>query len=211
MENKNSKVIALVALVVAVVGLGVGFAAFSSTLTISSSATVTPNANTFKVLLSNSQTAVASGNVTGTASTGATAGTATVSADTLKITGLKANFTAPNQTVSYTFYAHNTGEYIAYLTQVTGIAKANCVAKAGGGATPGLVTAACNHITIKVSVGATEFTASNTAIKSHSLAKGAKETVVVTITYAETTDRVDGPVDVSFGDITLKYSSVDNA
>ena len=48
-RNRQTKVIAIVALCVAVVGLTLGFAAFSNTLTISSSATVTPNESDFKL------------------------------------------------------------------------------------------------------------------------------------------------------------------
>jgi hypothetical protein len=47
--ERNSKVIAIVALCIGVVGLSLGFAAFSNTLTISSSATVAPDASTFNV------------------------------------------------------------------------------------------------------------------------------------------------------------------
>ena len=46
-KNRGSRVIAIIALIVAVLGLTIGFAAFSSTLNISSSANVKPNAETF--------------------------------------------------------------------------------------------------------------------------------------------------------------------
>ena len=209
MESKNSKVIALVALVVAVVGLGIGFAAFSSTLTISSSATVTPSQDTFKVLLSNSDTDVVNGAVAGVPTGAATADEATIDAEKLRISGLKANFTKPGQTVTYTFYAHNVGEYIAYLNSVN-FASANATCTAGEGATDSLVQAACANITLSVKVGSdAAYTATNASITGHSLDKTAKDTVVVTIAYADTEARADGPFTVAFGDVTLTYGSVD--
>ena len=120
-KDRSSKVIAVVALLVAVIGLSVGFASFSSTLTISSSANVTPNSDTFKVVFSSNGTILTTeaviGDVTGT---GASATNATINNDTNPtISGLAANFTEPGQKVVYTFYAHNSGEYDAFLKSVT--------------------------------------------------------------------------------------------
>ena len=54
MESKRKSQIAMIAvLAVAVVALGVGFAAFSTALTISSSAEVTPDDSQFKVVFTN--------------------------------------------------------------------------------------------------------------------------------------------------------------
>ena len=51
MKNQKQKLIAIVALCVSVLGLTLGFAAFSNTLTISSSATVTPESSDFKLVV----------------------------------------------------------------------------------------------------------------------------------------------------------------
>lgn len=48
-RERQTKWVSIIALCVAVVGLTLGFAAFSNTLTISSSATVSPNASDFKI------------------------------------------------------------------------------------------------------------------------------------------------------------------
>ena len=214
-KDRSSKVIAVVALLVAVIGLSVGFASFSSTLTISSSANVTPNSDTFKVVFSSNGTILTTeaviGDVTGT---GASATNATINNDTNPtISGLAANFTEPGQKVVYTFYAHNSGEYDAFLKSVT---YANVTGKseskvctAGSGTTETLVTNACDDISVKVNVGTTNTTASTADITGHSLLKGAFEQVTVTIEYAADGDRADGDFSVSFGDISLVYSSVD--
>ena len=214
-KDRSSKVIAIAALLVAVVGLSVGFAAFSSTLTISSSANVTPNSDTFKVVFSSNGTTLTteavSGDVTGT---GASATAATINNDTNPtISGLAATFTEPGQKVVYTFYAHNSGEYDAFLKSVT---YANVTGKnesrvctAVSGTTEALVTRACDDISVKVNVGATNTTASKANITGHSLLKGAFEQVTVTIEYAADGDRADGDFSVAFGDVSLVYSSVD--
>ena len=48
---KRFKILSIVALVIAIVGMSLGFAAFSATLNISSSASVKPNADDFKVMI----------------------------------------------------------------------------------------------------------------------------------------------------------------
>ena len=48
-KNRSSKVVAIVALFIAVIGLSVGFAAFSNILKIKSSATVQPSGQDFVV------------------------------------------------------------------------------------------------------------------------------------------------------------------
>ena len=216
-KDRSSKVIAIVALLVAVVGLSVGFAAFSSTLTISSSANVTPNADTFKVVFSSNDTTLTENAVTGTPTGGAIATNATIdNSANPKITGLSATFTEPGQKVVYTFYAHNSGEYEAFLKSVTYAnvkdAASSKVCTPGRDTTAALVTSACDAISVKVNVGTTSTTSttSSTAdITNHKLAKAAFEPVTVTIEYASNGDRADGDFSVAFGDISLVYSSVD--
>ena len=118
-----------------------------------------------------------------------------------------------DQKVVYTFYAHNSGEYDAFIKSVT---YANVTGKseskvctAGSGTTETLLTNACDDISVKVNVGTTNTTASTADITGHSLLKGAFEQVTVTIEYAADGDRADGDFSVSFGDISLVYSSVD--
>ena len=193
MESRSSKVVAIVALVVAVIGLGIGFAAFSSTLTISSSATVTPSANS-----------LTGSSITPTTTGGATAEASSFTETTL--TGSDAQFTAPGQSVKYSLYAYNAGEYLAYLNGVT-VGAVTC--EPGEGTTAGLVNAACDDITVSVKVGNTTYTESDSAISSHTLAKGTGEPVEVLISYAENGDRADGVFTVSIGSISLVYDSHD--
>ena len=48
-KDRKVQILSIVALVLAITGMSLGFAAFSSTLTISSSATVTPNSDDFSM------------------------------------------------------------------------------------------------------------------------------------------------------------------
>jgi hypothetical protein len=224
MEKQNgTRMLSLVALCVALVGVSLGFAAFSNTLTISSSANVNPSTSTFNVDFSNSASDVVAGTVKGSATTGATAGDATIvngSDSTASITGLSATFTNIGQSVTYTFYAHNKGEYDAFLNSITygnadGSESQFRVCTPGSGADATMVSNACNTISVSVKVGNDDaVTSSSATISNHKLAIGDNETVVVTITYAgdssvDNSARADGPFTVAFGDISLTYGSVD--
>ena len=216
-KNRSSKIIAVVALVVAVFGLTLGFAAFSNTLTISSSAYVSPSSENFKINLSGSESSITT-NVVGSPAQsenlGYYASQATVSGS--RISGLKANLTQPGQSVSYTFYVHNEGEYDAYLnaiifSNVEGQSSPRyCVATDPQTTTAALVSAACESISVAVKVGDdAAVSGAQPTISNHKLSKGTKEKVVVTISYSSNGNRADGNFNVSFGDITLKYETVD--
>lgn len=213
-KNNGTRIIAIISLCVAVVGLSLGFAAFSNNLTISSSANVSPDEKTFDVNFSTVDTEELAGTVAGAVVDPVTAENATIdNTDLPKITGLKANFTEPGQKVTYSFYAHNAGKYIAYLNSVTYSnvtgkdATKVCTAKTGTDET--MVQAACNGISVKVKVGTSEYAGSEDTVNNHSLAIDAYEPVEVTIEYAAGATRADGDFEVAFGDIVLNYGSTD--
>lgn len=220
MENKGTKIIAVIALAVAVSGFTIGFAAFSNTLSISSSAEVSPEGSKFDVNFSTSGTEELPGTVTPTLNPTSvnnfTADNATINNDSAPtITGLHANFTEPGQKAEYNFYVHNAGEYIAYLNSVTfanieqQTSSKKCTAKEG--TTQSLVDAACEDINITVQVGENVYQASEANITGKSLELDAYSPVKVTIEYKinSNINIADGDFDVAFGDITLTYSSVD--
>ena len=216
-KNRGSKIVAVIALCIAVAGVTLGFAAFSNTLNIKPSASVNPSASTFNVDFSSSSSSVTTTAVTPTKNpTSLVAGDATInnSGSSPEISGLTATFTEPGQDVTYTFYVHNVGEYIAYLKSITygnaagGSTFRKCTA--GSGTTDSLVQAACDDITVSVKVGSdAAVTATKSGITGHSLAIDNNETVVVKIAYAAGGDRADGDFTVAFGDIALLYSTVD--
>ena len=213
-RDRSAKIIAIVALCVAVAGLSIGFAAFSNDLTIKSNASVTPNPNDFDVNFSSQDGSEVAGTVTGVGTNSATAENATIdNSNSPTITGLKANFTEPGQKVTYSFYTHNAGKYIAYLNTVTykNVAgkEATKVCTPGTNTDATMVQAACNGISVTVDVGSEPYTGSKDSISNHSLDIDRYEPVVVTIEYKSDAARADGDFEVAFGDITLTYDSVD--
>lgn len=215
-KNRSSKVLAIVALLVAVVGLSLGFAAFSNTLTISSSANVKPDSDTFNVDFSSSGTVLETNDVVATTSPTTVIATPGKIDNTSapKITGLSAEFNAPGQSATYSFYATNQGEYDAFLKSITfenatgGTTHKVCTA--GDDTTDDLVQEACKGITLSVKVGAENATTGSVAaITGHKLDINGFEPIIVTIDYAQDAARADGDFSVAFGDVVLLYSSVD--
>ena len=214
--KKKQKIFTIVALIVTLIGMSIGFAAFSGSMSISSSANVKPSSTDFNIKFSSSDSSVVTNQIAPTVS-GTTGENATIdnSGSISKISGLKANFTAPGQSVTYTFYVHNIGEYTAYLKNITfqnatGKSAPKVCTKTDTTATDSLVAAACNSISITAKVGSTVYNSTTSSITNHSIAaKTGKETVVVTITYASGGSKADGDFSVTFGDISLEYKSTD--
>lgn len=215
-KSRSTRIIAIAALVVAVVGLTIGFSSFSNSLRISSSSTVTPNMSDFSVDFSSNETVLSTDDISPTKNPDSIEATEAKIDNTgdPTISNLTAVFTEPGQNVSYTFYAANNGQYNAFLksiiyANVTGESSFR-VCTANQGTTDALVQAACDDISVSVKVGneaVTKGTVNN--IANHLLSKGSFEPIVVTMEYAENGDRADGDFSVAFGNITLEYSSVD--
>lgn len=210
--KKNNKTITIVALIIAVASLTIGFAAFSSTLTINSSATVTPDASTFNVGFSTAIDSLKPGTLNSSSTLGEPA---TITGTS--ITGLKANLKNPGEYADYIFFVYNAGEYDAYLNDIVfknisgETVNKKCVA--GEGATESLVQEACAGIKLEVMEagynGGRYIDSTVNNISNTILLKGKGRAVYVKISYLENGVRADGPFTVEFGDITLNYSSVD--
>lgn len=219
-KDRSSKIIAIVALLIGIVGLSVGFAAFSNSLIIQSSLNVKPDASTFNVDFSSNQEELETDDIVPTHTGGVetyTNGKINNSGNPT-ISGLGATFTEPGQSVTYTFYAYNAGEYNAFLKSII-FGNANgssssyklCTATTDQ-TTATYVASACNDISLKVTVnGVTATDASVPTVSNHKLDMKKGEQVTVTIEYKKVSgqQRADGDFKVEFGDITLSYSSVD--
>ena len=206
-NNTGAKYLLVFALLLSVAALSLGFAAFTSTLTIKSSAAYTGGGFNLKFSTSNSGIVTGSVTPTTTPATGTpkpTGDTATLSETTIQ--GLKATFTDTNQSVKYSFYAYNASEFVGYLNSVS-LGSKTCTP--GDGTTASYVTQACNGISLSVKVGSNTYTSSNTNISSHTLAKNTGEAIEVTITYADGSAKADGDFTVTFGDTTLIYGTAD--
>ena len=173
---RRNQSVTIAALIIAIVGLSIGFAAFSNTLTIRSSASVTPDESNFQVKFSKVSNADQTGasykiepilNHTGEAyangsynAVNFTGGNGEIdSSNPLLLKDLQANFTEPGQTVSYKLYIRNTGHYTAYLTNVNfkNIAGKEIAKECTGNeVTTALKNQACSDITVSLRIGSTD-------------------------------------------------------
>lgn len=121
-RQKNGRIIAIIALVFAIAGLSLGFAAYSTTLNITSSADVKLDADTWKVGFSTVNSAITENTVTGTLTgslTGDNAGTLNLTQFVISQTTNATLHTTNGSKVEYNFYIVNDGELDAYLNAVT--------------------------------------------------------------------------------------------
>lgn len=218
-RQRQIKVLSVVALIIAILGMSLGFAAFSTSLNISSSASVSPNSFDFDIRFCEDD----DGSkcdwesdlfVYPIASNGAVGKNGNLFHRNVSF--LSATFSMPNQSVLYKFYVHNLGEYDAYLKDVSYTALSNgtykmCSATTTDStkATDSLVQAACDGINVTVSIGGTSYEFGSN-ISGHKLPKGAVEEVLFTIEYADGSVLADGPFKVDVSDFKLNYSTVDN-
>ena len=209
-RSRKVKMLSIIALVVAIVGMSLGFAAFSTTLSISSSANVTPSSSNFGVKFSTSKDSLVVDAVSPSSKTsGITTSDGVIdNSGSPTIKELSATFTSPGQYVEYTFYARNEGEYTAYLNNINFLGSKTCTGETG--TTDSLVQSACSYITITATVAGTTYS-ETTPITGHSLAIGAGEEIVVRLEYDSTGPSVDGPFSITFPNVTLVYSTIDDS
>lgn len=213
-RGRMLQIITIIVLTICVIGLSIGFAAFSNVLNIKPNATVSPSSNSFNVDFSSKEDEVVISEITPIVSpTNLTASKAVIdNTGAPTISNLNATFTKPGQSVTYEFYAYNDGELDAFLksiiySNVTG-ESSNKVCTAAVGTTDSLVQSACTGISVKVGNESSTI-GSVASISNHSLVKKTGEKIIVIIEFAENAQVTDGDFSVSFGDIALNYSSVD--
>ncbi len=213
--DRDSKIIAIVALIVAVVGLGIGFAAFTANLTISSSAKVTPSASNFKVKFKESTLSCGSGSTTGSGSVSKTG-----TLNETSISGLEVTLTKPGDSVTCTATITAEGDYEAYLTAIN-TNKLTCNPKAGN-TFASLGNKACEGIKATFSIGTATATAttqasSNAATlgESFKISKGGNtfgtQTLTIKIEYLSSATPTDEELNITVPTTTLVYETVKGA
>ena len=209
-HSRKQKLLMIIALVMGIVSLSVGFAAFSVSLNISSSASVSPSSDTFSVKFSTSQNSLVVGAVTPSSkTTGITTTDGVIDNGTNPtIKNLSAIFTSPGQYVEYTFYARNEGEYTAYLNNINFLGDKTCTGETG--TTASLVTSACDSIIISTTIGNNTYT-ETTPIERHTLAKGVGEQIKIRLEYLSTGTAVDGAFSIKFPNVAMVYSTIDDS
>ena len=209
-KDRSTKVIAIIALLVAVVGLSLGFAAFSQQLTITPKADVKADSSKFKVLFSKESSETTSGDVAGVLTLedgeNATAGNANIQETT--VTNAEAVFSKDNQTITYTWYVRNDGELDAYLTNVEFTnTQPVCTEKGGSGVTDELMQAACSKVTAKINVHGQEYTSTQAVTSEYKIAAGDNTEIKLVIEAGDGATLVDGDYTATFDAIKLTYSS----
>ena len=209
-KNRKQKLLMIVALVFCIASLSVGFAAFSTTLNISSSASVTPNSDTFSVKFSLDKDTLLVWHVSPSSVYGnASASNGTINnATNPTLKDIAVTFTKPGEYVEYTFYARNEGEYTAYLNNINFIGNKTCKGEAG--ATDSLVQSACESINVTATIGNITYT-ETTPITGHVLEKEKGEEIKLRFEYASNGAYVDGSFTIKFPDLALVYSTLDDS
>ena len=200
MNNNNGremKILVVAALIISIVAIGIGFAAFSETLTINGNASV--QTSSWKVKFSELGTAT----LTGTATE--------VTAPTLSDTTIEtynATFKTPGDSVSYKIKVSNTGSYDAKITTAT-ISVPTCTGKADAATAEEDATKVCDKLTYTLVYDTDDASAGQAVAVGDTLKHGETRPMVLTLKYAEFTDAALLPAaDVAISNlgVTLVYS-----
>lgn len=189
-SDRTFKVVAVIALLVAVIGLTVGYAAYTETLTINGSAKVVPA--TWDVKFKNLGETQLTGHATSTDPT---------LTDTT-ISGFVATLTVPGDSVKYKFDVANDGTIDAKLTTFT-MGTLSCAPSSGSTATQEEANAVCAELTYTLQYGSPL----TTPAVNDTLAKETSKAAELTLTWASTgVAQPSGSIDVTVGTTTLIYS-----
>ena len=220
-KSRKVKFIIMITLMVAISAMSLGFTAFSATLNISSSASVTPSSDDFKLHLHNQTTHTSDlssqiANIVGY--NGAIAGTPAkyLPTNSLSIHPFGGTFTAPGQYIELKAYIVNEGYYDAYLgdiiyNNVDGTDSfVSCTIPSDSDASQALVDAACDDFTVNVEIDDNLITKDETYLYGYVLPQGEAASLTIRIIYDENGDRADGAFYVQFGSITIDFGTVGN-
>lgn len=192
-RDRGYKIIALVALIVAVLGLSFGYAAWSTTLTVSGSGKVDPS--TWKVQFAYKSGSSLTPTLNGSASsTGATLTSTSVSGFTMTLK-------APGDSVQYNWLVKNTGDIDAQLKTYT-VGTITCSPASGSTATQAEATNVCNDLTYSFTYAdGTEITVGDELAKQ----TGSKE-LMLKLTWASTSTVIPSDdIQVSMSTTTMIY------
>ena len=204
MNNNNGremKILVVAALIISIVAIGIGFAAFSQNLTINGNASV--QTSSWKVKFSE----LGSATLTGTA--------AEVTKPTLSDTTIgtyNATFKTPGDSISYKIKVSNTGSYNAKITTAT-IPVPTCTGKSGETTAEADAGKVCDKLTYTLVYDTDDTKSAGQAVQvGDTLDAGETRPMVLTLKYTEFTDATLLPAaDVSISNlgVTLVYSQAE--
>ena len=235
-KDRRIKILSIVALVLAITGMSLGFAAFSSTLTISSSATVTPNSDEFIIKvygLKESMTYEQLANIDASSvsdtmgmgyvynSTGSTFTPATIINDksSIDIRDISVNFNGDKYAnIEYYFFIRNEGQYNATIPfsqfeqYFDKTYEKKCTAEAE--TNQELTTEVCDNISLFISLGGLQENILRTTNDKSTIDFASGYTLepneilflCIGIGY-KTSVLPDGNMSIEFGDINLDFTT----
>ena len=215
-KNRQIKMMFIVALVLSVTAMTLGFAAFSSVLNISSSASVTPNSDDFDIRLvglngDNKMIigfATSSGNVPGTILT-----------DGRTVSGTSARLSKPGDKVQFWALLYNAGKYDAYfdsaiLNKMVGEdSKKKCISSGENAVSAELLDEVCSDISVSFGLfdydeGTGKVDTSKLYSYGDIIEKGKKYLLSFNINYDARGIYADGDFEVIFGNVAFSFSTV---
>ena len=225
-KSRKNKKIVLIVLLLLVVGLSIGFADFTRTLSIQSSSanvSIAASDEDFYIVFSSTPDKIENGKpmFSGDATENTdSSNPITLEGNTIK--NLSATLSARGQKATWTFYARNEGNYEAYLKSVIFNNVENedafIVGTKNEGTTQSYVDRAVENLKLTVTSGTDSYdskTGSKTDINDATpIAIDGYETITVTLEYLSTDSEgnpsflADGDFTVEIGNINLGYSSV---
>lgn len=196
-KERGAKVIAIVALLIAVVGLTVGYAAYSSTLTINGTANVDPASwkVNFGYKTGNSLTGTIKGHATET--------TAPTLADTT-ISGFDVTLKAPGDSVTYNFLIKNSGTLNAKLANFT-MGTLTCAPNASSSISPEDATKLCGELKYTLTYADDSTITTGTPLNSND----SKELKLKLEWPSASTLSVSDDVKVTIGETTFVYEQAE--
>lgn len=188
-KERGFRIIAVIALMVAVVGLTIGYAAYSSTLRINGTANVDPSSWNVKFVYKtgNSLTATLTG--------GAVMNTEATLTDT-QVSGFDVTLKAPGDSATYTFAVKNAGSLAAKLSTFT-MGTLSCAPAGGSSATTEEASNVCKELSYTLT-GVTE---------GDTLAANDSNDLTLKLEWSKTgVATASGPIAITVGETTLLYT-----
>lgn len=204
-KEREMKTLVIAALVISVVAIGVGFAAFSTTLQINGTATVNTVGKTWDVRFENIEKTAESTAGLGSSEPTITNGSAGVNTTNTAISTITAAFTAPKQKLQYKITVKNAGTYDAKLTAAS-IPTLETITVTGTG--DAAETDAAN-VKKHLKFSFTKADESPVTPETDTLAAGATQDYLYTIEYEDLTNAADLPkaqVSITIPQTTLTFS-----
>lgn len=228
-KNRKIKILSIIALILAITGMTLGFAAFSTTLNITSSAIVTPNIEDFKIKIYGftseesvstflSTGEIAEDSISDEYSIAIVSGevsnveNAVINNSNLSISNINGTFISDESSISYLFLIINEGEYDAYFSikdYLGSLGPVNynyyptCIPQEG--ATPELVEKACNGFEQAIRFMDLSMNPLLKENDNYFLAKNDAIFAFVNIDYLR--NLADGPFKVQFNDLQLEFTT----